>query len=122
MIKGEKESGSGKEELQNPCHWIFDLTKGNSSAFHLEVAKVNLIPEGATNIRPVVEGSVVQETYNFADSFHPLPVRKIHIHRMGEKVKSSLGYDWTTTKDIPITGIKGLIFRIKHPIGESNGN
>src|SRR4030042_4943754 len=108
MIKGEREVGQGLEESEKVCHWIFDLTVGISggltSAYDLEAESSDLIPQQATNIRPIHIGSIVQETYNLADPDRPIPIRKIHIHKPeGEsRILSEVGsfhFPWTTKKE-----------------------
>ena len=126
MIKGEKEVGQGSEENEKICHWTFDLTLrgprgGYTSAYNLEAESGDLIPPQATNIRPIHVGSVVQETYNLADPDHPIPIRKIHIHKPeGEsRVLSEVGsfrFPWTTTKDVPMSRKDSRKFKKAHPI------
>lgn len=121
MIRGDRDLGGAGEETEKPCHWLFDLTiqdsarGGYSSGYNLEVESEALIPYGATNRRPVHEGSVVQETYDLSDPEHPKPIRRVHTHELGEGFVSPLGYRWTTTKTEPISGLRGIIFRLKNP-------
>ena len=119
MIKRDRDIGGGEEEKKIVCHFLFDLTVENSSAYNLQVESADLIPKGAKNIRPVFEGAVVQETYDLLDPQHPKPVRKIHTHELGEGRMSSVGgyqYRWTTTRDESLSPIEAIVFKIKHPI------
>lgn len=116
MIKGDREIGVGDEEREIPCHFLFDLTVDNTSAYSLQVESVDLIPKGAKNIRPIFEGSIVQETYNLATPDNPKPLRRIHTHEGEEGKMSGLGFRWATTRDEYLKGLDALIFVLKHPI------
>ena len=119
MIKQDREAGRG-EELQKPCHYLFDLTVqdprgGYTSAYDLQVETADLVPGGATNVRPIREGEVIKTTYNFADPKHPKPVRYIHSHAH-EEDRSVLGYKWTGHKEEPLPFFEAIQYKVRNPI------
>jgi hypothetical protein len=109
-------------EKEKPCHYIFDLVGiqdpvagGYRSCYNLQVKTLDLMPEVAINVRPVREGSIVQETYDMSDPKHPRPIKKVHTHEVVGKI-TSFGYSWTGTKDVPVKGIEALRFKKRNPV------
>ena len=125
MVKGDREIGGAGEELEKPCHYIFDMETqdpskgGYVSLSNLQVENQNEIPYGAKNVRPVFEGSVVQETYDLADPKHPIPVRIIHTHSVPEQDDSFFGFKWTTTRKEKMSFVEAVKFKANHPLPKS---
>src|SRR3972149_10760025 len=84
MIRRDHEFSS-TQELEPPCHYIFDLpansSSGNESPLsNLQVDSPDKIPPGALNIRPIREGDIIRiDTVPAADGDF-WPVREIHSH------------------------------------------
>ena len=119
MIKTEREL-TGSKEIEPPCHYIFDLEKRTSTGgiirvYGRQVDSFDKVPEGATNIRPIHEGDVIQVRYDNLAKDNPWPIREIHSHK-GSTEPVFSGFETASTYQEPLGLDEGLLWKRKHPL------